>query len=306
MKKLLATVLVVLSSGVAFALPVANPAAASLLCDGLIWEGVCGDMCDPCLTWCDAFSLRFGYWGNFQFNRYLETDTSCEHRDLDITRVISNAGYFAGNFWDRFDVFWTLGTTQIQAWGDMDIWATSGANPIAQSGEALFHIITTTDFAWSIGARGTIWECGCTSVGAEFQYLQTRPDLKFIDEFNNDSVVTDRYRQAFGCSYGVKYYDWQIGLGISHRINLLIPYAAVRWSGAKLLLGDAKLVRSETDTGALNFGLPNSATLVDLKSIKSWGYALGVTLADCEKMALTLEAGFAASLEMSVIGEIRF
>lgn len=303
MKKLFMTMLAVLSCGAVQALPVANPAAASLLCDGIFWEGHCGDMCDPCLTWCDAFSMRVGFWGDYQFNRYMETNDACEHRDVDVTRVISNAGYIVGNFWDRFDIYGTLGTTQIQLWGDMGIMQSSGPNPVVQTGEALFHLTTTTDFAWSIGARGTIWECGCTSVGAEFQYLQTRPELKFFDEYNNDGTTTDRYRQAFGTScYGIKYYDWQIGIGVAHRINLLVPYAAIRWSNANLNLGNANLRGQATQAP----GIPNSTTLADLRSIKSWGYAVGVSLVDCEKMALTVEGGFAASLEASVIGEIRF
>lgn len=302
MKKLFMTMLAVLSCGAVQALPVANPAAASLLCDGIFWEGHCGDMCDPCLTWCDAFSMRIGFWGNYQFNRYLELDDCCEHRDVDTSRVINNAGYIVGNFWDRFEIYGTLGTAQIQLWGDHGIWLPVSGSVVDQTGDALFHLVTTTDFAWSIGLRGTIWECGCTSVGAEFQYLQTRPSLKFYDEWNN-STVTNRYRQAFSSScYGTKYYDWQIGIGVAHRINLLVPYAAVRWSNANFSLGNAIL----QGNGNQAPGIPDGIRLQDLRAVKSWGYAIGVSLVDCEKMALTVEGGFAASLEASVIGEIRF
>ncbi len=302
MKKQFMTMLAVLSCGAVQALPVGNPAAASLLCDGIFWEGHCGDMCDPCLTWCDAFSVRFGFWGDYQFNRYMETDDS-ESKDVDTTRVISNAAYLVGNFWDRFDIYATLGTTQLQFWGDQGIWQASGPSPVNQTGDALFHLTTNTNFAWSIGARGTIWECGCTSVGAEFQYLQSRPTLQFYDEYNNDVGTDERYRQHFTAGgYGIKYLDWQVGLGIAHRINLLVPYVAVRWSGAKAYLGSAKL---QSD-GVQAPGIPNSATLVDLKTNKYWGYAVGASLVDCEKMALTVEGGFASSIEASVIGEIRF
>ena len=302
------TMLAVLSCGAVWALPVANPAAASLLCDGIFWEGHCGDMCDPCLTWCDAFSMRLGFWGDYQFNRYLETDDAFEHRDIDVSRVISNAAYFVGNFWDRFDIFGTLGTTRLDLWGDMNVWTT--INPgvgttlsVVQAGQALFHLSTTTEFMWSVGLRGTLWECGCTSVGAEFQYMQTRPHLRFIDEYNNDGTVSNQYRQAFAnSSYSVNYHDWQIGLGVSHRINMLVPYAAVRWSGAQFQLGDANVFGSAS-TGQ---SIPNSCKLVNLRAVKSWGYAVGVSLVDCEKMALTVEGGFASSLEASVIGEIRF
>ena len=305
MKKLFATMLVVLSSGAAYALPVANPAAASLLCDGMIWEGYCGDMCDPCLTWCDAFSIRVGFWGDYQFNRYLELDNCCEHRDIDVARVVYNAGYLVGNFWDRFDVFATFGAARIDLYGDHGIWRPGAISAVNQTGDALFHLQTTTDFAWSVGLRGTIWECGCTTIGGEFQYMETRPNLRFYDELNNSSTSTalNRYRQAFGNCYGTNYYDWQLGLGVAQRINILVPYFAVRWSHASYSLGDAILVSSD---GSLNWGIPDSVQLRNLRSVKTWGYAVGVSLTDCEKMALTLEGDFASSLEMAVIGEIRF
>ncbi|MCP5469956.1 MAG: hypothetical protein H7A36_05570 [Chlamydiales bacterium] len=314
MKKLFMTMLAVLSCGATYALPVGNPSEASLLCDGIFWEGHCGDMCDPCLTWCDAFSLRVGFWGDYQFNRYMETNTGCSaKRDVDVTRITTNAGYIAGNFWDRFDIFGTLGTTQIDMWGDAGIWSaiTPGtpANTVVQTGAADFHMWTTTDFSWSIGVRGTIWECGCTSIGAEFQYLQSRPDLKFFDLLQGGDLVTGnasapsfRTRQAFGNCFRVKYYDWQIGLGISHRINMLVPYAAIRWNSAKIFMGDARLLQST----AGGMSIPVQLKLEDLNSIKAWGYAVGVSLVDCEKMSLTAEGGFASSLEFAVNGQIRF
>ncbi|MCH9611417.1 MAG: Major outer membrane porin [Chlamydiales bacterium] len=317
-----------------WALPVGNPSEASLLCDGIFFEGHCGDPCDPCLTVCDAFSMRFGYWGDYQFNRYLEKDSASEaKRDTDVTRVITNAAYFAGNFWDRFDIFGTLGATSVNLWSDQILYPghsvfqdTTGPTtaPVVTtttfgttaSGQVLSHLQTNTGFSWSIGGRITLWECECTAIGLEGQYLQSRPHLKFLDLYQNqnvtvNNVITTRdFRQAFGNGYRVRYEDWQVGLGISHRINKLVPYAAIRWSGAKLKCGNAQLANVPTPslatTGVDRVTTTFNANLPNFKQIKSTGYAVGVSLTDCQKMALTLEGGFASSLEMSLVGQVRF
>ncbi|ROT50700.1 major outer membrane porin, partial [Chlamydia trachomatis] len=81
MKKLLKSVLVfaALSSASSLqALPVGNPAEPSLMIDGILWEGFGGDPCDPCTTWCDAISMRMGYYGDFVFDRVLKTDVNKE------------------------------------------------------------------------------------------------------------------------------------------------------------------------------------------------------------------------------------
>ncbi|MFN0065469.1 MAG: hypothetical protein ACKVOH_04450 [Chlamydiales bacterium] len=310
MKKLFMTMLAVLSCGATYALPVGNPSEASLLVDGVFWEGHCGDMCDPCLTWCDAFSVRVGFWGDYVFNRYMEINSSNKSKDADRTRIMTNAGYIAANFWDRVDVFATLGGTNIYQESDFGTIAGNapGITGIAPSGDALYQLWTTTDFSWSIGVRGTIWECGCTSVGAEFQYFQTRPSLRYINAYSGPTALSVQAnsgsRQAFGNGYGTKYYDWKVGLGVSHRINMLVPYAAVTWSNAAWKLGHAVLRDPATPNGAT--GIPFPTVLQDQRSAKTWGYALGVSLVDCEKMSLNLEGDFASSLEVAMNAQIRF
>ncbi len=83
MKKIIFTILTILSCGGAYALPVGNPSDASLLYDGLIWEGHCADMCDPCVTWCDAFSVRIGFYGDYVFNRHMQVDTIEDQSDIE-------------------------------------------------------------------------------------------------------------------------------------------------------------------------------------------------------------------------------
>ncbi|MBS0624055.1 MAG: hypothetical protein JSS62_05470 [Verrucomicrobia bacterium] len=283
MKKLFTTMLTVLASGAAFALPVGNPSEASLLCDGICWEGHCGDVCDPCLTWCDAFSVRVGFYGDYVFQRNLKMQnnlSSGTYQNIDQSTIFTNAGYIALNFWDRLDFFATLGASDWSLGGN-----TSSFNGTAGFWEEVY---SAPVFSWSVGTRGTLWECGCTAIGAEFQYFQFRAPIQGVvisPQYFNDATVASTSR----------YYEWQVGLGISHRIHCFVPYIAVKWSGAQLQLHNA------TNTGT------NSASiLTKAKTAHLWGYAVGVSLIDCEKAAITGEVRLGDESAAYINGQVRF
>lgn len=282
MKKLVFASLAILSCGLAYALPVGNPSEASLLCDGLFWEGSCcdrGDCCDPCASWCDAISFRFGYYGDFVFNRHFKRDSGQPRRNIDHTHIVTNAGYLALNFCDRVDIFGTLGATRLRL----------DTNAVVFNGEFdrgnRFELETDSHFSWSVGARGTIWECGCTSLGIEGQYFQFRPNIQRVTVGATDSAYP-------GDDSKFRFQEWQVGFGISHRINILVPYAAVKWSRARI--GHIK----EDDDVVFSFD--------PLKTRNGWGYAIGVSLVDCEKMALTAEGRWGDERALYINGQIRF
>lgn len=284
MKKLFMTMLTILTCGAAFALPVGNPSDASLLCDGLIWEGHCGDPCDPCLTWCDAFSIRFGFYGDYVFNRHLEVDTNQNDSVIEHSRVSTNAGFIAANFWDRFDVFSTLGVTNLFAETNASAFGSSLNGP-------RIEIEGNSHFSWSVGLRGTIWECGCTSLGAEGQYFSTHSDVRRVTVRAIDSFYPDQV--------DFKYREWQIGLGLSHRINIFVPYVAIKWSRAKVDFDNATFTSTTP-------GIAGISTLFNLESRRDWGWAVGVSLVDCEKASLTVEGRFVDEKALYVSGQIRF
>jgi len=284
MKKLFTTMLTVLASGAAFALPVGNPSEASLLCDGICWEGHCGDVCDPCLTWCDAFSVRIGFYGDYVFQRNLKmqnANSSSSYQDIDASTIFTNAGYFALNFWDRLDFFVTLGASDWSLISNTDSF-----NAIGGGFEGVF---SAPVFSWSVGTRGTIWECGCTAIGAEFQYFQFRAPVQAVTPggayFNDVAGPSSRY------------YEWQVGLGISHRIHCFVPYIAVKWSGAKLQMHN--LTNTSTSPAY-------HSVLTTAKTAHLWGYAVGVSLIDCEKAAITGEVRLGDESAAYINGQVRF
>lgn len=301
MKKLIVTMLTFLGCGTAFALPVGNPAEASFLTDGLIWEGHCGcDPCDPCLTWCDAFSVRAGFYGDYVFNRGLRNRgrvaNQADRSRLDQTEIYTNAGYLALNFWDRFDAFATLGTSKLNLEGNASSFGPFLTSPILENGPRV-AIETRYEFSWSVGARALLWECGCTALGLEGQYFRTVPrvhSITFGKLFTTDPTSTLPHLST-------QYSEWQVGLGLSHRINIFVPYVAVKYSRANLYWNNAR--RIDTFFPFDDIAL---ATLRTMKNQKNWGYAVGVSVVDCEKMAFTIEGRFGDEKALYVNSQIRF
>lgn len=288
MKKLAMMMLTVFACGAAYALPVGNPSEASLLTDGVFCEGKCTDWCDPSFCWCDAFSFRVGFYGDYIFDRAMEIG-KVGHRgdgnDIAHFNVNTNAGYLALNILNRADLFATVGASNLSWETNATVYAVDVENP---TGDRL-KLQTETDFSWSVGGRITLWECGCTTLGIEGQYFTFKPDLKRITYAESDTIYPDDQ------NHFNRYSDWQVGLGISHRIAMVVPYAAVRWGQASY---------DQDFTAQLN----SAGTLIipDFENSKDWGYAVGVSLIDCEKALLTAEARFASEEALYVNAEFRF
>ena len=270
--------------GAVQALPVGNPSDSSLLCDGWIWEGKCPDPNDPCLTWCDAFSFRLGFYGDYVFNRHLQLDRNCKggRGEIEHTEIYTNAAYLAGNFWDRYDVFATLGATNLLLNTNARTFA------LRSTPSGCLTIETNTNFSWSVGIRGRIWECGCTTFGGEAQFFQTNPHITRVTHACEATIYPNDCVDA-------KYREWQLGVGISHRINCFIPYLALKWSSVKFNMDEARL-----DDRYPGFQLH------DLSNSKEWGFALGLTLIDCEKASATVEGRFGDEKAVHVNGQLRF
>lgn len=390
MKKLLKSVLVfaALSSASSLhALPVGNPAEPSLMIDGILWEGFGGDPCDPCTTWCDAISLRLGYYGDFVFDRVLKTDVNKEFemgaaptgdwdantapttltarpnpaygKHMQDAEMFTNAAYMALNIWDRFDVFCTLGATSGYLKGNsasfnlVGLWGDNVANattvdatfmPNASLSQAVVELYTDTSFAWSVGARAALWECGCATLGASFQYAQSKPKVEELNVLCNAAQFTINkpkgyVGQAFPLELtagtdgatgtkdaSIDYHEWQASLALSYRLNMFTPYIGVKWSRASfdadtIRIAQPKLATAISDITTWNptisgatadaAGLSNTLQIVSLqlnkmKSRKSCGLAIGTTIVDADKYAVTVETRLIDERAAHVNAQFRF
>lgn len=394
MKRLLKSVLVFAALGSASslqALPVGNPAEPSLMIDGILWEGFGGDPCDPCTTWCDAVSLRLGYYGDYVFDRVLKTDvnqqfemgaaptagatntaapTTLTARDnpaygkhFQDAEMFTNAAFMALNIWDRFDVFCTLGATNgylkgnsaafnlVGLFGDNGNQATVAATsmPNVSLSQSVIELYTDTAFAWSVGARAALWECGCATLGASFQYAQSKPKVEELNVLCNAAEFTINkpkgyVDQAFPLAISagteaatgtkdasIDYHEWQASLALSYRLNMFTPYIGVKWSRASfdadtIRIAQPKLAAAIFDVTTLNptiagaGDVPNNTAadrLADtmqivsmqinkMKSRKSCGLAVGTTIVDADKYAVTVETRLIDERAAHVNAQFRF
>ncbi|WP_348663560.1 porin [Chlamydia vaughanii] len=390
MKKLLKSALFFAATGLAtsplHALPVGNPAEPSLLIDGTMWEGSPADPCDPCSTWCDAISIRAGYYGDYVFDRVLKTNAKktvsdmaeapkgttitnsstpverpnfAYNKQLQDAEWFTNAAYLALNIWDRFDVFCTLGATNgyfkadSAAFGVVGLLgATTATNAAAATDlpnvfltQGVVELYTDTTFSWSVGARGALWECGCATLGAEFQYAQSKPRVETLNAIVNTSQFSIHKPRGYKGkalplpltagttaatdtkSATIKYHEWQAGMALSYRLNMLVPYIGVKWSRATFDADGIRIAQPKLATEILNLTswnptLAGSATgasnkygdflqivsmeINKMKSRKSCGLAIGATLIDADKWSVTGEARLIDERAAHVNAQFRF
>lgn len=270
MKKLAGTLLSLLISGSAFALPIGNPWEASLMRDGIFWEGNGA----PCWNLCNAWSVRLGFYGDYVFHQDMENIAQKGHPHLHDFEFYTNAGYLALNLWDRIDLFGTLGATRASIQTNLS--AVGGT-----SNRRLF-LESDTSFSWSIGGRATIWEYGCFGIGAEGQYFRSLLNRNFTKIENEAPIYADGVETTFR--------EWQFGFGGAYRINIsscltaLIPYAGVKWSRTRLT--------------------PNIGG--EIRSSCYFGFAVGATLLGCNKGSITVEGRFLNQKAVYVNGQVRF
>lgn len=393
MKRLLKSVLVFAALGSASslqALPVGNPAEPSLMIDGILWEGFGGDPCDPCTTWCDAVSLRLGYYGDYVFDRVLKTDVAKQFemgkaptdpkgnadapttltarenpaygKHLQDAEMFTNAAFMALNIWDRFDVFCTLGATNgylkgnsasfnlVGLFGDKANQSTVAQTsiPNVSLSQSVIELYTDTAFAWSVGARAALWECGCATLGASFQYAQSKPKVEELNVLCNAAEFTINKPQGYvGKEFpldltagtekaagtkdaSIDYHEWQASLALSYRLNMFTPYIGVKWSRASfdadtIRIAQPKLATAIFDVTTLNPTIAGtgdvktagegqlgdtmqivSMQINKMKSRKSCGLAVGTTIVDADKYAVTVETRLIDERAAHVNAQFRF
>ncbi len=294
MKKFL---LALLSTASLQALPLGNPADPTLFNRGCIWSFP--SPCDPiypCGWGGDFFemtSLRVGYVGDFVFDRHLKNNLPA---GMMKSKINTQAGFIALNFADRLDLFTTLGASRLQLLAISD-----SLNQVLRFPPASRAITIESDtrFSWSLGARASLFECGPFGVGVEGQYFHTSTHV--------DSVSDQEVFLEYPDKVPMREREWQLGLGAYYLflcegsfVSAAVPYAGIKWSSAHVNMGNS-LIINENGLSSIS-----SLTLLNLCSQRRLGYALGVTLAFCNRFGLTVEARFRDERALFVNGEIRF
>ena len=254
----------------AYALPLYNPAQASILP-----STVCSNP-NKC------FSFNGGFTGYYVRDHKLEVTNRGSDSYISSATKRTNAFYGDINWNNRIDLFCTLGTSNFS----YSIPTTDlGVTGVAGN----FLINTDTAFSGSVGARATLYRRGCFLIGAEGEYFRSNPHVRSIDTGGPN-----------GMNYN--YSEWQFGLGAAYRINIsgpttaLMPYLGMR-IGATSVDGNQDSFIDPAN---------NRVTLVDMKQQRRAGYSIGITLIGCDKIEVSAEGAYLNETALLVNSSIRF
>ncbi|MCH9610522.1 MAG: Major outer membrane porin [Chlamydiales bacterium] len=296
MKKFVLSVLTVLSCGAVYALPAGNPAEASLYSNSFWFDDSCYDQCDPCDSWCDWFDLRLGFYGDYVYNRHLESQGNNDASsgldkggDVQDTTIFTNAGSITLNFCDWFDAFATIGVSNFHIRSESSIFTTPAATtfPAAEIG-------FSPAMSYSGGLRATIWQCDCFYIGGMAQYFYSKTKQDYYMEYS-----TGRYTY-FNENRSADYQEWQVAIGAAYIFEnsanfAFIPYANIEVAGVNWNL---RADFPDTASVETRFG-----SLVEKKVV---GWSLGMTALLCDLIGVTVEGRWANEKALHVNGQLSF
>jgi major outer membrane protein len=271
-----------LFASTASALPVGNPSEINLFNSG-------ASRCDGCTSiFCfsdnyNCLNFAVGFYGDYVFNRHMKTVT---HKDVDTTRLFTNAGYLAVSLFDRMEFFTALGVTRLSL--NTSLGAFNQIDP-----HPLFEVESQTAFSYNLGAHLLLLRYQCLTCGLEGQYFSTEPNIKRLYiaagavSYPGDQLIT-------------RYHEWQLAATVAYHYNdFFVPYAGLKYASSfwKLNNGRRFIIESNTNT-----------FLHNLKNEKNVGYAIGLTLCPLgpKKIAATVEARFSDEKALYVNGQMRF
>lgn len=296
MKKILALLAGLMTCSAVYALPVYNPDQPELLKYGVF---TCGDAC---------WGLEFGYRGDFVFDRKFRgvnqgnlvgaNPNRCQYEHY------INAGQLTLNLFDRIDLYGWCGENRAAFDAPVDFLSVVPDTPT--SGFLNFSGRSKVGFAWGVGARVVLWQCGRTAIGIDGQYSQRRNSLQSLSIDGAPVQAGNFVSTADGglldpSNFHSYHKEWQVSLGISHRICWLVPYVAVKYSDFKhgfsgpLFSAAPVVIGSGSYDPKLKFRPRNYV-----------GFVAGVTLVDAERMHVTAEGRFIDERALTIAADLRF
>ncbi len=141
-------------------------------------------------------------------------------------------------------------------------------------------------FAWTVGGRAILAYWGGTQLGIDAKYFQFNPHIHSL-KVNGGAISPE------GAFY--HYREWQIGLGVSHRIKLVIPYAGLKYSDVRAKFHHLK---------ALSWIFPEKH--FTMKNKYPIGIVLGVGLSFDRAVNINCEARLYDETAITVSTDIRF
>ncbi len=287
-------VLVLFTLGKLQALPVLNPTDPTLYTNNYWWDHdyyYC-----KYDSWVDRFSLHFGFYGDYVYNRKLGIDTKLEVIDgvtfslgggFIETTLATNAGILALDICHWIEIYGTCGVTNL-----FSKWNTTEFGGILN--ETVVDFNFNPEVSYTAGVSVALWECGSFTIGGQGQYFYCNPYLTSVTYYENGSKTNFDHNNR--CTYQEYQGAVAAAYTFSTRNFAFIPFGAVDFSGVNWNLNNlVELVLEEE--------VPNFATA---HQERITGWAIGITALLCDLASVTVEGRFANEKALHVNGQLAF
>lgn len=258
------------------ALPMYNPAQASLLTNGVCCEARPINYCDP---W-DSMSLNIGFTGSYVLDHQMVSNL---RNDKDVIRDFSirtNASYLALNICEFVELFSTIGASDISV-----NWPPKAVNKPNSSTKLRMELETA--YSLSFGGRATAYQCDNYFFGFEIEYFRTKPSILSIDATPVSQI-------------NYKYNEWQISGGGAYLISLgsidFVPYLGIHYGRTYFSAQQQEVI--DPDGDRLMF--------ITLAQQNHVGYTFGTTMIGCQKIQISAEATFISEVAFTFNSSFRF
>ena len=261
---------------IGYAIPMYNPAIASLL--------PCGVWCEPRpINYCDpwqSMSWNIGFTGSYVNHHPMVADLP-EHKDIirDFS-IRTNASYIALNICEIFELFSTVGASDLFI--DFPPQALNKPNSSTN-----LPLEMSTAYSLSFGGRATAYRNNNFFLGFEAEFFRTSPSISSIGTTSVDQI-------------NYEYNEWQISGGGAYLISFggvdFVPYLGIHYGRSYL----SSRERGVTDSAG------DFLTFITLRQLRHVGYSIGTTLIGCKKIQLTAEATFISELAFTFNSSFRF
>ena len=284
-------------AGALQALPLVNPADSVMYTNGIFWHD--GDRSSdwPCTDdcWLDSFSMRFGFYGDYVFNRNLKINYATVNSQWGSwedggnfikTALSTNAGTVCINFRDWIEAYAAFGVSTI-------FWELN-TNDITGSGDFWADVAFSPSVSYTVGATAPIFHKGGFVLGVQAQYF-------YLKESKGQGV---RWCQLFQLIHydnaQPKYVEYQGAVAASYNFESeylsFIPFVGIQFSGVDWNL--TKLDDLYSDLTVFRFPRARQQKVV--------GWTLGNSIILCNRGGVTAEARFANEKALHVSGQLVF
>ncbi len=216
------------------------------------------------------FDLSFGYQLDFLLDKRLKSYAGAGAR-VDNFYGQMNQGVFTFSCMDRVEAYASVGALE----------STFSHRP--KPGHFMREYQTNYRLTWGVGGRLIAYQWGDSCIGLEGGFQWANPHIKW-DALNG---------AAFTTGATMRYREWQVGLGFSHRIEIFIPYIAVKYSNVKIKVFS---LRSDLELDHSHFRMRNR---------DHFGLVLGCTLAACKYFDVNVESRLIDEQAITLAGNIK-